>query len=56
MMKYIQKSYYSFIDNLVAFFNLCYEHSYLPFELLRGYIKPIINIKKINDCLLLNCI
>ena len=39
-----------FIDNLVVLFNLFYRHSYLPFDLLRGDITPIIKNKRKSAC------
>ena len=35
-----------FLDNLVVFMNLCFKHSYLPYQLLRGIINPVIKDNK----------
>ena len=40
----------NFIDNIVVFFNFCYRHCYLPADLLRGNITPIIKNKRKDTC------
>ena len=34
------------VDNLVNFINLCFRHCYIPTELLKGEITPILKDKK----------
>ena len=38
------------IDNVVTFINACYQHYYLPYELLKGDISPIIKDNKKSKC------
>ena len=43
---FLKEACEEFLDNLVVFMNMCFNHSYIPCQLLKGIICPIIKDNK----------
>ena len=49
--RFLREACDKFLDNLVVLLNFCFSHSYIPFNLLRRTINPVIKDQKKSNSL-----